>query len=203
MALVSRQSVIIGSMLAGAALALTAGFVWSGLYNIGADDSHTRPVYALLETLRDRSIAARAAQLQPPDLSDPTRIRQGAGNYEAMCVDCHLTPGMPATELSKGLYPAPPNLSKTAVDGAVAFWVIKHGIKASGMPAWGKSIKDDYLWNLAAFVQELPRLDAEQYEALVAGSSGHSHGGNESSSHEQGPDTISDHHHDHDHDHGK
>ena len=90
---------------------------------------------------------------------------------------------MTETELSKGLYPAPPNLTKTPVDPARAFWVIKHGIKASGMPAWGKSMKDEYIWNMAAFLQELPKLDAAQYEALVASSGGHSHGGNESEPH--------------------
>jgi mono/diheme cytochrome c family protein len=53
-----------------------------------------------------------------------------------------------------GLYPAPPNLTITTVDAAHAFWVIKHGIKASGMPAWGKSMEDAYIWNMAAFLQQ-------------------------------------------------
>src|SRR5690606_23729244 len=111
------------------------------------------------------------------------RIRQGAGNYNAMCTGCHLTPGAGETELSKGLYPAPPNLTKETVDAAEAFWVIKHGIKASGMPAWGKSMDDEYIWNMAAFLQELPKLDKAQYEALVASSGGHSHGGGETGGH--------------------
>src|SRR3546814_1099025 len=55
----------------------------------------------------------------------------------AMCTGCHLAPGMSETEMSRGLYPAPPDLTKTTVEAAEAFWVIKHGIKASGMPAWG------------------------------------------------------------------
>lgn len=186
MALMTRKSLIIFSMLCGGALALAGGFIWSGLYNIGADDIHTRPVYALLETLRERSIEVRAKQLQPPDLTDPARILQGAGNYNAMCTGCHLTPGMPSTELSKGLYPSPPNLTRTAVDGAEAFWVIKHGIKASGMPAWGKSMDDEFIWNMAAFVQTLPGLTAEQYQDLVTRSGGHAHGGGESMPHKDG-----------------
>lgn len=166
-------------------LVLAAGaFVWSGLYNIGADDPHMRATYTLLETLRERSIEARASQLTVPDLSDPVKITQGAGNYNAMCVGCHLAPGITETELSKGLYPAPPNLAKEPVDSAHAFWVIKHGIKASGMPAWGKSMEDDYVWNMAAFLQKLPALDAAQYRDLVAHSGGHSHGGGETAGHE-------------------
>ena len=167
------------AVLIGGAAAAFAAFIWSGLYDFSADDPHTAPVTFLLGSLRDRSIAARADKLQAPDLRDAARIVQGAGNYNAMCVGCHLAPGMAETELSKGLYPQPPNLSKEKVAAAEAFWVIKHGIKASGMPAWGKSMGDEYVWNLAAFLQELPKLDEKRYRELVAQSSGHSHGGGE------------------------
>lgn len=170
-----------------------SAFLWSGLYNVGADDMHTKPVYALLQTLREQSIRVRANRLQPPDLGNDERIRQGSGNYHAMCVGCHLAPGMEPTELSKGLYPAPPNLSTTPVEATKAFWVIKHGIKASGMPAWGKSMQDDHIWNMTAFVQTLPGLDAAQYRSLVASSDGHSHGGGETAGHAHGAGTD-DHH---------
>ena len=86
---------------------------------------------------------------------------------------------MAETELSKGLNPAPPNLSREPVDAAEAFWVIKHGIKASGMPAWGMSMQDEYIWGMVAFLQELPKLSPAQYQAMVASSGGHSHGGGE------------------------
>src|SRR3546814_14306802 len=152
-----------------------AAFAGAGLYNIAAYDQHTRPVYAMLTTFRERSIAARVKDLQLPDVTDPARIRQGAGNYNAMCTGCHLAPGMEETELSKGLYPAPPNLTQHEVDATVAFWVIKHGVKMSGMPAWGKSMSDEYIWNMAAFLQQLPDLDEEQYKALVATKIGRAH----------------------------
>ncbi len=168
----------------------TGVFVWSGLYNIGADDPHTRATYALLGTLRDRSIESRAAELTVPDLSDPAKAIQGAGNYNAMCVSCHLSPGMEETELSKGLYPAPPNLTREPVDTAEAFWVIKHGIKASGMAAWGKSMEDAYIWNMAAFLQVLPTLDDAKYDDMVKRSGGHSHGGSESDHHDHHEDAL-------------
>lgn len=180
------SSILLGTVLALVALlAAAAAFVWSGVYDIAADTRHTRPVHSILQSLRERSIAARTDDLVAPfDLSDPARIRQGAGNYNAMCMDCHLAPGMAETELSRGLYPAPPNLSRTSADAAAAFWVIKHGIKASGMPAWGQSMGDEYIWNMAAFLQELPQLDAAEYDALVASSGGHEHGGGETHAHD-------------------
>lgn len=180
-----KKRLLIAATVAGiATLALLAGaaaFVRAGLYDVGADDPHHPATYALLEQLREASIRSRArALVVPGDLMTPARITQGAGNYDAMCTQCHLAPGMGATELSRGLYPAPPDLTKHAVDAAEAFWVIKHGIKATGMPAWGHSMDDAYIWNMAAFLQRLPTLDAAAYRALVDASGGHSHGGGES-----------------------
>ncbi|MFZ5656215.1 MAG: c-type cytochrome [Pseudomonadota bacterium] len=183
-----RRKLIVPLVIATAAgLVLVAGavvFIRAGVYNVGADDPHYPVTYAVLEQLRRASVQTRASELDvPKDLMNPARITQGAGNYSAMCAQCHLAPGMAPTELSKGLYPAPPNLSREVVDAAEAFWVIKHGIKASGMPAWGGSMADEYVWNLAAFVRQLPRLNASQYQALVASSRGHSHGGGETMPH--------------------
>lgn len=167
-------------LLAVVLVAAFAIFVQSGVYNFAADAPHTAFVFSLLDRMRDRSIDARSSTIKVPDLVDQQRIVQGAGNYNAMCVQCHLAPGMGATELSKGLYPSPPNLAKEPVEAAHAFWVIKHGVKASGMPAWGKSMDDAYIWNMTAFLRTLPKLDAAGYLSIVAQSRGHSHGGDES-----------------------
>ena len=185
MPIVTRHSMITVVVLALASLLIIGMFVWSGIYNIGADDTHTRPVYSILQMLRERSITARASKLHPPpNLNDMALIRQGAGNYDAMCTGCHLGPGMEPTELSKGLYPAPPNFANAGeFMPSHHFWVIKHGIKASGMPAWGRSMDDEYIWGMVAFLQQLPKLDAAQYKAMVANSGGHSHGGGETGEH--------------------
>ena len=188
-----RKIIVRAALIFGGVL-LAAGLFWSGLYNIGADDEHWPPVYAALDILRERSIAVRANKLDVPPLDDPALIRSGAGNYAAMCQGCHRAPGLAASELSLGLYPQPPQLADPArkPEAAHDFWAIKHGIKASGMPAWGRSMKDPYLWGMVAFLQKLPTLSAQQYQELVESSEGHSHGG--------GEDHDSDHdHEDHDH----
>ncbi|MGY3040666.1 mono/diheme cytochrome c family protein/ketosteroid isomerase-like protein [Rhodanobacter sp. TND4EL1] len=150
-------------------LAIGAGaFVYSGIYNIGADDHHTKPVFAVLQTLRDRSIHIRSEDIKVPDLNDPQLILKGAGQYAAMCTQCHLKPGMKDSEIRPGLYPHPPNLSQMHVDPKDAFWVIKHGIKMSAMPAWGGSHDDPTIWSMVAFLQKLPGMTPQQYKDIVA-----------------------------------
>lgn len=170
-------------------LAIGAGvFVYSGIYNIGADEHHTKPVFAVMQTLRERSIQVRSEDLTVPDLNDPQLILKGAGQYAAMCTQCHLKPGMKDSELRPGLYPQPPNLSQTRVDPKDAFWIIKHGIKMSAMPAWGGSHDDPTIWSMVAFLQKLPGMTPAQYKDMVAKAppdedmdmddeGGHSHGG--------------------------
>lgn len=157
------------------------GFLYSGWYDIAADTPHTRPVYRLLTVLREQSVAYHAKDIEVPSLNDAALVRSGAGNYDAMCTGCHLAPGVKDSELSRGLYPAPPRLDNPERQRTAAqdFWIIKHGIKASGMPAWGKSMEDKYIWSMVAFLEKLPQLSSGQYRELVAASGGHQHGGGE------------------------
>ena len=149
--------------------ALAAAVIFVGLYDIGADAPHTPPVHWLIENLRDRSIAVRARGITvPADLNDPKRIATGAGLYTDMCSGCHLAPGMEKTEISQGLYPPAPELSK-GLDHSPAqeFWMIKHGIKLTAMPAWGRTHSDELMWDMVAFVRKLPTLSPAQYKAVV------------------------------------
>lgn len=146
----------------------TGIYVWSGCYDIGADAPHTRPVRLLMQALRDQSVARHARDLSPPNLDDPQLILKGAGQYAAMCTGCHLAPGMADSEVRPGLYPQPPELAELHLDPRQAFWVIKHGIKMSAMPAWGGSHDDPTIWSMVAFVQKLPGMTPAQYKDIVA-----------------------------------
>ena len=168
MPFVTRKSLLSLFLLVIGALVLIVGFVWSGLYNVGADDPHTRPMLVMMEALRERSIHVRSKDIDVPRLDEPQLILKGAGQYAAMCTGCHLAPGMQESEIRPGLYPQPPDLSKLHVDPREAFWVIKHGVKMSGMPAWGGSHDDPTIWSMVAFLQKLPTLTPEQYRDLVA-----------------------------------
>jgi mono/diheme cytochrome c family protein len=144
--------------------------VFTGVYNIGADAPHTRVVYGILDGLRDRSIERHSRGIKAPaDLSDPKRIAAGAGLYDEMCKACHLGPGVERSELSQGLYPRAPELARgDELSPAEQFWTIKHGVKLSAMPAWGKTHSDELIWDMVAFIQQLPKLSPQQYKAAVA-----------------------------------
>jgi len=80
----------------------------------------------------------------------------------------HLAPGIKRTEIGQGLYPRAPELRrKTDLTPAEQFWIVKHGVKMSGMAAWGVTHDDKLLWDVVAFVRKLPELTPEQYETLV------------------------------------
>jgi len=164
---IKHHSITVAVVLIVLAIGVGA-FAYSGLYNIGADDHHTKPMFAFLQTLRERSIHARSATVTIPDVDDPQLILKGAGQYAAMCTECHLKPGMQDSELRAGMYPQPPNLSHRRVDPKDAFWVIKHGIKMSAMPAWGGSHDDATIWSMVAFLQKLPDMTPAQYNDIVA-----------------------------------
>lgn len=176
-------------VLAGVAVVGVGGFVYSGWYQIGADVPHTTPVHWVLETLRERAIDRAARDISVPALDDAQLLIAGGPDYNEMCASCHLKPGKTASDLSMGLNPAPPDLTSHehadseehgGFEAAAGrqFWIIKHGIKASGMPAWGPTHDDQRIWAMVAFLQKLPELTEVQYQILTArgeGEIGHSH----------------------------
>lgn len=180
------KKILLGALgVLGLGAVTVIGLLQAGAIDMAADTPHSPAVYRLIEWAREQSIARRAADIVPPDdLSDAGRIRRGAGNYDAMCANCHLSPGIEDSEIRKGLYPTPPNLAKPTntadserVD-ARRFWIIKHGIKASGMPAWSKGgMEDEAIWDLTAFLKILPDLSPEAYRRQVEASDGHTHRG--------------------------
>jgi len=156
-------AVVLGVLAVGGGV-----FVYSGLYDMGADAPHTKPVFAVMQAMRERSIEVHSKDIQVPNLDDEQLILKGAGQYAAMCTECHLKPGGKDSEIRPGLYPQPPNLSQVRVAPKEAFWVIKHGIKMSAMPAWGLSHDDPTIWSMVAFLQKLPDMTPAQYKDMVA-----------------------------------
>lgn len=159
---------VVATLIVLAAIAAIVAF--GGLYDVAGDAPHSGPVYAFLQKVRSTSIEAHARDVKiPADLGSPRRIAKGAGEYGEMCAQCHLGPGVEKTEISQGLYPSAPHLAKGGhMTAAQQFWAVKHGIKFTAMPAWGKTHSDDLLWDIVAFVRALPDMSPARYQAMTA-----------------------------------
>jgi mono/diheme cytochrome c family protein len=146
-------------------------FAFSGIYQVGADVPHWSITRHAIGLVREHAVERRVADIKPPPLDDPALVRLGAEHYSEMCTGCHLAPGMGHSELRDGLYPRPPNLTRFAPDPAEAFWVIKHGLKMTAMPAWGATHDDHTIWAMVAYLQKQPRMSAVEYQSLTANAS--------------------------------
>ncbi len=167
----------------GASAIIGFVIVWFGIFNIAATDKHWDITTNLLEIVRDRSIVSNADDVQVPNLDDKTRIAKGAPNYAAMCAQCHLAPGIKTSELYEGLYPQPPVLYKHGLEEqlpAETFWVIKNGLKMTGMPSWGIYNSDDQIWDMIAFIKALKNISADEYQKMIKeGEHSHAKGGHD------------------------
>jgi mono/diheme cytochrome c family protein len=70
-----------------------------------------------------------------------------------------------------GMYPAPPDLASgnlfREMGPAEIFWVIKNGLKMTGMPAFGVNHEDDELWGIVAFLEGLPKMTPQEYTSMA------------------------------------
>jgi mono/diheme cytochrome c family protein len=115
----------------------------------------------------DRSVEKRATTETNPYSGDLAAIATGLDHYRENCVMCHGATGVEAAELSKGIHPSAPSLDKEndASDGEF-FWVVKHGIRMTAMPAFGPTHTDEEIWKLVAFIRHLPDLTAQEQDSL-------------------------------------
>jgi mono/diheme cytochrome c family protein len=170
-----RREQRVSMFVLGAATALfvmaMAGvlFVASGIYDIAAATPHWPVTKWVMEKTRNRSIAFHAADIKvPPGLDDPAKIVLGTEHFAAHCASCHGAPGVPRSETAEGLYPQPPDLAHAAdhYSQAELFWIVRNGIKMTGMPNWSDH-SDEELWATVAFIGKLPGMTEQDYGKLV------------------------------------
>jgi len=155
--------------------------IYSGRYNIAASVPHAAVTEALLNWTVERSIENHAGSVTVPEIFSNISFKEGFPPYDAMCIYCHGAPGIGRSEFGEGLYPMGPPLSqKTSDDEDVLssselFWVIKNGIKMTGMPAFGKTHDDEEIWKIVAFLGVLPNLSNVDYLQLRTSISSESH----------------------------
>jgi mono/diheme cytochrome c family protein len=177
------RTVIASLLIAAVMLLLGAGAViYAGFYDVAATSPHWPATAWLLEVARFRSIKAQAAGIaMPRGLEDPAKVIIGVEHYAAHCAVCHGAPGVPKGDIAHGLYPPPPDLAKAAplYSPGELFWILKHGIKMTGMPS-SSDHSDDELWATVGFLEKLPGMSEQDYAKLVMASianGGHHHPG--------------------------
>ena len=164
------------ALLAGVGVALVLAlavlfFAWSGLYNVAASQPHWALTRWFLDFGLRRSVATHSASITPPKLDDKNLVILGAGHFDAGCAPCHGAPGGHSDPIVDRMLPAPPELNRAASNWSTEqlFWIVKHGLKFTGMPAWVAQQRDDEVWAVVAFLRALPQMSASQYRLFAIG----------------------------------
>jgi mono/diheme cytochrome c family protein len=161
---------IAGFIAALIVLAL-AGLIlmYSGAYNVAASVPDPKFMDWILSATMQRSVAKHAQATNAPAQLSEEQAKEGAHLYNETCIYCHGAPGKDPEDIGKGLNPEPPFLPDT-IEGwstAEVFWIVKNGIKMTGMPSFGASHKDDEIWKVVAFVKKLPKMTPDQYKQMT------------------------------------
>lgn len=158
---------VVATFLAVGALVV----VVSGVVPIKASSGHWRITEKFLQFAKRRSVATHSIGIKVPPLEDRPMILKGAGHFEDGCRPCHGRPGDPPPRIPQAMTPkSPPLASRIGTwKPAELFYIVKHGIKLTGMPAWPTLQRDDEVWAMVAFLRVLPDLDNAEYLRLVSG----------------------------------
>jgi len=158
----------LAAMAASAAL-VAAVVVYGGLYNVASTSQHLQPTFTVLETAMRESVRRRARDVHVPPLADENLVLRGAGCFRDKCVQCHGAPGVAQGDIGKSMQPLPGPLvdARKHWQPRELYWVTRHGIKMSGMPAWQHRLSEAELWSVVAFMQRLPDLNAQQYAQMA------------------------------------
>ena len=163
-----RLLALIGALAIIVAIA-AAVFFFGGFYNIAATEQDPAPVAWALIHVRQASIDHHATDTPPGSLDDPATIQAGAKAFATRgCVNCHGGPGAQWAKFSEGLNPGPPDLKDVVgeLQPREIFWVVKNGIRMTGMPSFGAiGVPDPEIWSIVAFLKKLPTVSDADFKA--------------------------------------
>ena len=170
--LFARHALISLSLAGLIGLAVASWVIIGGRFDVSVAAQLPQPVHDLIHQTRVNAVRreVRSLEAQPANLDDPTVLRSAAKTFQALCSDCHHPPGEQPSMLARSLNPPPADLTEAAGKRSLQelYWVTKHGIRMSAMPAWGRSESDEDLWALASLVARFPDMHSEEFSALLA-----------------------------------
>jgi mono/diheme cytochrome c family protein len=146
-------------------LALVIILIVAGIaYGVLSADISALPQPGNLETrvaaaFRNWYISRGAGRLsiQPPKY-DASAVSAGEGLFGMACASCHGKDGRHPTNMGKSMYPRVPDLGSPEVQklsNGEVFWVVKNGIRLSGMPGFGNILSNDAIWQVTYYVRTL------------------------------------------------
>jgi mono/diheme cytochrome c family protein len=147
-------------------------YAWSGAYDVSASSPDNPMVAWAVHKTYEASLHRHAGGDTPPaDLMSLQSIRAGARLYDSTCAVCHGAPGRDPSPIASGIRPAAPALlaAKRRNNPVLMFWVIKHGVNMTAMPAFGNTQPDERIWQAAAFLFHARGISPQAYAALTAG----------------------------------
>ena len=164
-----KRKLVIGGLGLLALGGVGALVVLSGVIPIKASAGHWAITAWFLDFAKTRSVATHSMGTKVPSLDEPGLAMLGAGHYEGGCRPCHGAPGAARGPIPMAMTPHPPDLSEHAAhfDDAELHYLVLHGIKMTGMPAWPALEREDEVWAVVAFLNEMPQMDHGAYDALV------------------------------------
>ena len=147
---------------------------WTGLVSIAASSGHWSATRWFLGWTMQNAVETQSMAIEKPedlDLDSPALIRRAAGHYATGCAACHGGPGVPQSPVVEQMVPSPPRLEEKVPEWSdeELFWIVKNGIKFSGMPAWPTQKRDDEVWAQVAFLRALPGMTRAEYAELALG----------------------------------
>jgi len=141
------------------ALAL-AGGVLAAQFNLSALPEPGK-TETLLATKAKHFYVRRASRTVLPVKPRDERISVQDGDklFGTACSECHGYTGRKPTDAGRWMYPRAADLGSTEVQSysdRELFWIVKNGIRLSGMPAFGRVESDEHIWNLVRYLRTLP-----------------------------------------------
>lgn len=160
---------------------VAAVIVVGGFFPIAASEPHSAVARGVVHQTMERAVKRSAKGLESPQLTRADAL-EGGSHFKGMCQQCHGGPGAKPEQFATAMSPDPPELTHASREWSreEIFWIAKHGITMTGMPAFGQYASDEELWKIAAFVDQLPDVSASEYESLADAHAheedqGHSH----------------------------
>jgi mono/diheme cytochrome c family protein len=162
--------VVLGLVIGIAAIA-GAGLTYLRSTGLSARADAGSVEVSMARRARSFAIPSSARARRNPIPQSPEVLAEGMSHYADHCATCHANDGSGETEMGQGLFPKAPDMRLAATqqmtDGEL-FYVIEHGIRFTGMPAWstGTAAGEESTWHLVHFLRHLPQLTTSELEAM-------------------------------------